>query len=175
MLPIIALAVAAPVAGVLGYAATRPDTFRTERTTTIAAPPEAILPLITDFRRWAEWSPYEKMDPAMKKTFSGAASGTGAVYEWAGNGKAGTGRMEITEVSPSRVAMDLWFEKPFKARNVSEFILRPRGAQTEVTWATYGPQPFISKVMCIFINMDELIGRDFAVGLASLKAIAEAR
>jgi uncharacterized protein YndB with AHSA1/START domain len=175
MLPLIALAVAAPVAGVLGYAATRPDTFRTERTTTIAAPPETILPLITDFRRWAEWSPYEKMDPAMKKTYGGAASGTGAVYEWAGNGKAGTGRMEITEVSPSRVAMDLRFEKPFRARNVSEFILRPAGAQTEVTWATHGPQPFVSKVMCIFINMDELIGRDFAVGLATLKAIAESR
>jgi uncharacterized protein YndB with AHSA1/START domain len=175
MIQIIAIGAGGLIAAVLGIAATRPATFRMQRTATIAAPPEAILPLLTDFRRWADWSPYEKLDPAMKKTFSGAPTGTGAVYEWSGNGKAGMGRMEITDVSPSRVVIDLAFEKPFKARNTTEFTLQPRSGQTEVTWAMYGPNQFMGKVMSVFIDMDKLLAKDFESGLASLKAIAEAQ
>lgn len=163
------------VAALFGFAATRPGTFRVERRTSIEAPPEKIFPLINDFRSWTAWSPYEKLDPAMTRTYSGAESGTGAVYEWAGNSKAGAGRMEITDTAPpARITIKLDFYKPFKAHNISEFSLEPRGDSTEVTWSTHGPNLFVSKVMGIFVDMDNLIGRDFESGLANLKAVAEA-
>ena len=171
MLPLLAIP-AALIAGVLGYAATRPGHFRVQRTTRIAAPPERIAPFITDFHRWAEWSPYEKMDPEMKKTFSGAASGPGAAYAWEGK-KTGIGRMEILEVTPSRIGIQLDFEKPFTAHNIAEFTFTPTAGTTTVTWAMGGPQPFSHKVMGVFINMDRMVGRDFETGLANLKAAAE--
>lgn len=173
MLHLIAIAAGAAIAGVLGVAARRPDTFRIHRTAVIDAPPEQIHPLVEDFRRWAEWSPYEKLDPEMKKTYGGAASGRGAVYAWEGNKKAGAGRMEMTESSPQRIAIQLEFTRPFKASNVTTFTLQPRGAGTEVTWAMEGPNPFINKVMGVLINLDRLVGKDFETGLTSLKALAE--
>ena len=171
MLPILAL-VAAPVAAVLGYAATRPDRFRVERTTTIAAPPEKIVPLIEDFRRWAEWSPYEKMDPEMKKTYGGSPSGRGATYAWEGR-KVGAGRMEITDATPFRVTFDLQFEKPFRASNVGEFTLHSAGGNTTVTWSMDGQASYVSRLIGVFVNMDRMIGRDFEAGLATLKSVAE--
>jgi uncharacterized protein YndB with AHSA1/START domain len=155
-------------------AATRPDTFRVERTATIKAPPERIFPLINDFQRWGAWSPFEKKDPAMKRTLSGAPSGSGAVYEWDGNKEIGQGRMEIVEsVPPSRVTLKLDFTRPFKAHNIVDFTLEPRGDSTQVTWAIHGPSPFISKVMGIVFNMDKMIGKDFEAGLAALKSVSE--
>jgi hypothetical protein len=110
----------------------------------------------------------------MKETFSGAASGKGSVYEWSGNNKVGQGRMEIIDTSvPNRVAIKLDFLKPFEGHNTAEFTMNPKGDSTEVTWAMYGPQPFMSKLMCIFINMDKMLGADFEKGLSNLKAIAE--
>jgi hypothetical protein len=174
MLQIIAIAIGAAVAGVIGVAARRPNTFGVRRSAVIDAPPEAIYPHIADFRAWAAWSPYEKLDPAMKKTYSGAASGPGAVYAWEGNGKAGQGRMEITGATvPSRVTIQLDFLKPFEAHNTSSFTLEPRGSRTEVTWAMDGASPFKMKVMGVFMDMDKMIGKDFETGLANLKAIAE--
>lgn len=173
MLPFIAIAAGAAVAGVLGIAARKPGTFRIQRSTVINAPPEAIHPHIADFRAWAGWSPYEKLDPEMKKTFSGPETGPGSVYAWSGNKKAGEGRMEIRESSPTRVTVQLDFTRPFEAHNMSSFTLQPRGDRTEVTWAMDGPQPFMQKVMCVFIDMDKLVGKDFETGLANLKALAE--
>ncbi|WP_420125007.1 SRPBCC family protein [Longimicrobium sp.] len=173
MLQFVAIAAGAAVAGVLGVAARRPDTFRMHRSAVIDAPPERIHPLISDFRKWADWSPYEKLDPEMKKTYSGAATGRGAVYAWEGNKKAGAGRMEMTETSPQRIAINLEFTRPFKASNVTTFTLQPHGAGTEVTWAMEGPNPFINKVMGVLINLDRLVGKDFEAGLANLKTIAE--
>lgn len=171
MLGILAL-IAAPIAGVLGYAATRPGSFRVERSTRVAATPEQIAPHILDFRRWADWSPYEKLDPDMKKTFGGAASGRGATYNWEGK-KSGVGRMEITDSSPSRVTIRLDFDKPFKANNIAEFLLQPTGDGTTVTWAMHGPQSYFFRVMGVFKSMDSMVGKDFETGLANLKAIAE--
>jgi hypothetical protein len=172
MLQIIAIAAGAAIAGVLGIAARRPDTFRVQRTAVIHAPPEKIHPLIADFRRWAEWSPYEKLDPGMKKTFSGAESGRGAAYAWEGK-KAGAGRMEITGASPERITIRLDFTKPLEAHNIATFTLQPRGGRTEVTWAMDGATPFAHKVIGVVINMDKMVGKDFATGLANLKAIVE--
>ena len=167
-------AAAAGVAGLLGYAATRPDTLRVQRSATIGAPPERIYPLIADFRRWEAWSPWEKLDPEMKRTLSGADSGVGAVYEWDGNRKAGAGRMEIVEAAePSEVDIRLDFTRPFESHNTTRFALEPDGSGTRVTWTMDGPQAFMSKVMGVFIDMDGMIGKDFDRGLAAMKDAAE--
>ena len=175
MIKIIAFVIVLLVVAVLIYAATKPDTFRVQRATRINAPPETIFALINDYHRWASWSPYEKLDPAMQRTYSGAASGTGAVYEWEGNSKAGKGRMEITDsLPPSQVVIKLDFVKPFEAHNLVQFTLQPTGASTDVTWAMQGPSPYLAKIMHVFINMDRMVGKDFEAGLANLKAVAEA-
>lgn len=169
---LIVLAVA--VAGVLAYATTRPDTFRVERTITIQAPPEKIIPFLEDFHQWPAWSPFEKLDPAMKRTLSGSEKGKGAVYQWDGNRKAGSGRMEVLEVVPaSKVSIQLEFTKPFESKNLAEFDLANKGGATSVTWSMSGPQTYVTKVMCIFVSMDSMVGGDFETGLANLKAVAE--
>jgi uncharacterized protein YndB with AHSA1/START domain len=174
MIKTILLVVILLVAAVLIFAATRPDTFRVQRSASIKAPPEKIFPLISEFDRWGAWSPYEKRDPAMKRTRSGPASGKGAVYGWEGNSQVGAGRMEITDTAPpSRVVIQLDFLKPFEAHNTAEFTLEPKGDATNVTWAMYGPANYVSKVMGVFMNMDSMIGKDFETGLANLKSIAE--
>jgi uncharacterized protein YndB with AHSA1/START domain len=159
------------VTGVLLLAVSKPDTFRVQRATSVKAPPDRIFPLIADFHGWSAWSPYEKLDPAMKRTFGGADKGKGAVYEWDSDGKAGKGRMEITDApAPSRVAIKLDFFKPFESHNTAEFKLEPSGDTTE---AMYGPNLFIGKVRSIFFDMDKMIGKDFETGLANLKILAE--
>ena len=178
MLKTIALVVISLIAVLLIYATTRPDTFSVQRQIRVKAPPDKIFPLLTDFHSWSEWSPWEKLDPAMKRTFSGAANGKGAVYAWDSAGKAGTGRMEILEAPPpgpssSKVVIQLDFMKPFEAHNTAEFTLQPHGDTTEIIWVMHGPALFISKVMGIFFNMDKMIGADFETGLANLKGIAE--
>src|SRR5438552_160841 len=162
------------IAVVLILALTKPDTFRVERTTSIKAPPKRIFPLLNDFQSWSAWSPYEKKDPAMKRTFSGPPSGKGAIYEWDGDKNVGQGRMEIMRSTPpSNVTLDLDFVKPFEAHNTVVFTLAPQGDSTTLTWAMQGPANFISKVMQVFINMDKMVGTDFEAGLANLKALAE--
>jgi hypothetical protein len=173
MLKKIALGIIAVIAAILIIAAFQPNTFRVQRTATIKAPPEKIVPLIADFHRWSSWSPYEKLDPAMKRTISGAPSGPGAVYEWDGNSKAGAGRMEVLSASPAAVKIKLDFTRPFASHNMAEFTLEPHGDTTNVTWAMTGPQPYLGKVICLFMNMDKMVGKEFETGLASLKAIAE--
>lgn len=162
------------LAGMLGFAATQPDTFHVERSISIQAPAEAIFAQIEDLHRWEAWSPFEKLDPTMKKAYSGAERGPGAIYAWEGNSNAGAGRMEVTGTTPpSSVALKLDFTKPFEAHNTLTFTLASKDGATHVTWAMDGPQPFVSKVMCLFVSMDAMIGKDFESGLASLKALAE--
>jgi uncharacterized protein YndB with AHSA1/START domain len=162
------------LAALLGYAATKPDEFRIQRTGNINVPPEKVFPLINDFHNWGSWSPWEKMDPAMKRTHAGASSGKGAVYAWEGNKKVGQGRMEIVEASPpSKVVIQLDFLKPFEAHNTAVFTLEPQGGGTNVTWAMFGRQPFMLKVMSTFCSMDKMVGKDFEAGLANLKAVTE--
>ena len=175
MLNTIAVTIVVLLVTLLGVAATRPDTFRVERATRINAPPATVFALINDLRRWSAWSPYERKDPAMKRTYSGAASGPGAAYEWEGNREIGKGRMEITQVSPpSRITLTLDFIKPFKAHNVVEFTLEARGEVTTVTWVLHGPASYASKIMSIFFSIERMVGNDFESGLANLKTVAEA-
>lgn len=174
MLKTIALVVVLAIAAVLIYAATRPDSFRVQRVATIKAPPEKIFPLINDLKAFAGWSPYEKKDPAMKRSFEGPASGPGARYAWDGNKDIGQGSLEVTEAqAPTRVLMKLDFVRPFEAHNLAEFTLVPRGDVTELTWAMYGPSPYISKLMGVIFNFDKMVGKDFEEGLATLKSQAE--
>ena len=171
---IIGIIFAVVLAGILIFAATKPDIFRVQRSTSINAPPEKIFPLINEFDRWGTWSPYEKRDPAMKRSRSGPSSGKGAVYGWEGNSQIGTGRMEIMEaLPPSKIVIKLDFFKPFEAHNIAEFTLEGKGDTTSVTWAMHGPANYISKLMGVFINMDSMIGTDFEAGLANLKTVAE--
>jgi polyketide cyclase/dehydrase/lipid transport protein len=163
------------LAVVLGIAASKPNEFTVRRSTRIRATPDGIFPQINDFHNWAAWSPWEKLDPTMTKTYGGAPSGRGAVYDWEGNSKVGKGRMEITDASaPRNVVIKLDFERPFRANNVSEFTLEPQGDSTDVTWTMRGASPFITKLMGVFMNMDNMIGRDFDTGLGNLKRISEA-
>jgi uncharacterized protein YndB with AHSA1/START domain len=174
MFKLIAIGVLVVIGAFLLYAATRPDTFRVARTATIKAPPEKIFALINDLRRMQSWSAWEKMDPGMKRTHGGAASGPGATYAWAGNRQIGEGRMEIIETSPpSNVTIRMDFIKPFAAVNTLEFTLQPDGGSTRVTEAIFGPSPFISKVMSILCNADKMIGGKFDESLAELKVMAE--
>jgi hypothetical protein len=173
MFKIIAIVIAIVVAAVLIYAATLPDTFGVERSASIKATPEKIYPLINDLHSMQAWSAWEKVDPGMKRAHSGAASGTGAVYEWEGNNEIGQGRMEITESSPSRVTIRMDFIKPFAAQNTLEFTLKPESDATQVTQAISGPMPYMSKLFGLFCSMDKMIGEKFEESLAALKTTAE--
>jgi len=181
VLKTIAIVVTLAILALLAFVATRPDSFRVERQTTIQAPPDKIFAYLQDFHKWSEWSPWEKLDPAMKRTFSGTASGKGAVYAWDGNGKAGAGRMEILDApQPAKLVIQLDFIKPFEGHNTAEFTLQAQAGSiggaaqvTQVNWVMHGPAPFVSKLMGVFFNMDKLIGTDFETGLANLKQISE--
>jgi Polyketide cyclase / dehydrase and lipid transport len=174
VIAIIAVVLAIAIAVVLILAATKPNTLRVQRATSIKAPADRIFPLISDFHQWRIWSPYENKDPAMKRTYEGAESGRGAVYAWDGNNNVGSGRMEILDASvPSKITIKLDFFKPFEGHNTAEFTMLPQGDVTNLTWTMVGPAVFMSKVMQVFMNLDNMIGRDFEAGLANLKKLAE--
>jgi len=173
VLKILGMVVVLAVLAVVVLALTKPDSFEVKRSADVAAPPEKIVASLSDFHAWTAWSPWEKLDPGMKKSFSGPPSGVGSVYEWSGNSKAGAGRMEITEVTPAKVSIKLDFLKPFEAHNVVDFLLEPKGEATHVTWIMRGKNNFLAKVMQVFVSMDKLIGKDFEAGLAALKTAAE--
>jgi carbon monoxide dehydrogenase subunit G len=174
MLKTIVIIVLIAIAAVLIYASTKPDMLHVQRTVSIKATPDKIFPHINDLHAWEAWSPYLKLDPAMKTRYSGAAAGVGAVYEWEGNSKAGAGRVTIAQTTPpSKVAIKLDMLKPFEAHNDVAFTLEPKGENTEVTWAMDGPSTLLTKIMGLFINMDRMVGGEFEEGLAKLKALVE--
>ena len=174
MIKTIAIVVVSLVAALLIFAATKPDTFRVERSISIEAPSEKIFAILNDFHLSQSWSPFEKKDPAMKRTFSGAASGKGAVYEFNGNKEVGKGRLTITDTAPpSKITIALDMVEPFEAHNTVEFTLGANGDSTEVTWAMHGPQSYMMKVLSFFIDCDKMVGKDFEAGLVKLKAITQ--
>jgi uncharacterized protein YndB with AHSA1/START domain len=174
MLKIVLIGIAVLIVGLLAYAATRPDSFRLQRSATIKAPPEKIFALINSFKSRGLWSPWENVDPTLKRSYSGAEAGKGAIYAWEGNSKVGSGRMEILDSAPSsKILIKLDFLKPFEAHNTAEFTLEAKDGATQVSWAMYGPNPYIGKLMQIFFSMDRMVGGQFEQGLANLKAAAE--
>lgn len=175
MIKKILIVIAMAILALLGYAATKPDIFRVERSTVVQAPAEQIYPLIADFHRWTEWSPYEHLDPALKRTYGGAESGLGATYGWEGNKSVGSGHMEIIgATAPSKIGIKLDFIAPFEAHNQAEFTLAPEGSGTRITWAMHGPANYMAKLMHTLFDMDKMVGGDFEKGLATLKSVAEA-
>jgi hypothetical protein len=168
--------VAVAIALLLIYAWLRPANFRIERSTLIKAAPEKIYKHVADFHNWMAWSPWEGLDPELKRTYSGPNEGVGATYAWEGNNKVGAGRMELTKADPKTgLSLKLDFLRPFKANNLTDitFTADPDGGGTRVNWAMYGPQPFMARLMTIFVSMDKMVGKDFEKGLAQLKAVSE--
>lgn len=174
MMKNIILLVIGLVVALLAYAASKPDTFHVQRSISIKAPPEKIFAILTDFHQSESWSPYEKKDPQIKRAISGAPSGKGAVYEFDGNKEVGKGRLTITDtVPPSKVLIALDMVEPFEAHNIVEYTLDADGGSTQVTWAIHGHQPYVGKLMSLFMDCDKMIGMDFEAGLANLKALTE--
>jgi Polyketide cyclase / dehydrase and lipid transport len=153
------------------------DTYRVERSTTIAADPQPIYDRLVDFRSWRDWSPWEDLDPDQERSFTGADSGVGAGYAWSGNRKAGRGSMRIMQAeAPTEVRIALEFEKPFRSSNTIDFSLTPEAPdRTRVRWAMTGPRTLATKVMGLFTSMDKMVGPDFEKGLARLKDVVETR
>jgi uncharacterized protein YndB with AHSA1/START domain len=173
MLKKISMALILAMVVILGLALTQPDSFKVQRSATIKASPEKVMAYLNDFHQWPAWSPWEKLDPNLQRTFDGPASGKGAIYAWNGNDKVGQGRMEILESAPTQLDIKLDFIKPFASSNRTEFVLQPQGDATVVTWTMTGPSQFITKLMGVFFSMDKMVGKDFEKGLAQLKAAAE--
>ncbi len=175
MIKVILSVIVVIIAAILIYATTKPDSFRIERSVSIKAPPEKVFAYINDLHRWSAWSAYETKDPAMKRTFSGAESGKGAVYTYEGAAsKVGSGRLEITESTPSsKILIQLDFLTPMEAHNTGEFTLQASGDVTNVTWAMYGSSNYLSKLMQVFFSFDNMVGKDFETGLTNLKTAAE--
>jgi hypothetical protein len=174
MLPSIVLGLAAVIGIFAVVVALQPAQFRITRSRTIAAPPSAPFALVNDFHKWPSWSPWEKIDPALKRTYEGPPAGVGSVYSWAGNKQVGEGRMTITESHPSElIRIKLEFLRPFKATNTAEFVFKPQGDQTLVTWNMLGDKNFMFKAIHMFMNMDKMVGNDFEKGLEAMKSVVE--
>ncbi|MDT3684643.1 MAG: SRPBCC family protein [Pseudorhodoplanes sp.] len=173
MLTTILLAIAAVIAAILIFASTKPNSFRISRSATINARPESIFPLVNELRAHRAWSPFDQ-DAGMRRSYSGPESGKGAMMQFDGGNKTGVGSISITDVvAPSKILMNLIMTKPMKCNNTVEFTFEPKDGATQVTWAMYGPQPYIGKLMNVFIDCNKMCERQFDAGLAKLKAIAE--
>jgi hypothetical protein len=171
----ILIALVVIVVGLVAVIALQPARYRVSRSATIAAPAPVVFAQVNDFHRWAAWSPWEKIDPAMKRTYEGPPAGVGASYTWAGNGEVGEGRMTIVESRPSDlIQVKLEFVKPFAGTSVAEFSFKPEGDRTQVTWSMTGDKNFIAKAIHLVMSMDRMIGDQFDKGLAAMKTVAEA-
>src|SRR5882672_8030886 len=174
IIAIVAVILAIAIAAILVLAATKPNTLRVQRAIDIKAPAEKIFPLISDFHQWRSWSPYETKDPAMKRTYSGTDSGKGAAYAWDGNKNVGSGRMEILETSaPQKIVIKLDFFTPFEGHNTAEFTMLPQGDGTHVTWLMHGPANFMSRLIQVFMNVANIIGKYFEAVLANATELTE--
>jgi len=174
ILKIVGLVVAVLLAAVAVLASFQPDTLRVQRSVTIAASADKVFPFVDDFKRWTAWSPFEHLDPTMRRTYGTPAAGKGATYAWDSDGKAGAGRMTMVEATaPSKVAIALDFERPLKNHADVAFTFVPQGDRTVATWSMESRNDAVGKVMHVFFDAEKLVGDDFARGLAALKAAAE--
>lgn len=175
MLKKILIVVAIAIIGLVGLISTQPDALIVQRSATIQAPADIVFAKVNDFHKWSEWSPWEKLDPNMKRTFTGANAGLDAMYEWTGNDEVGKGRMTIQESKPNElVRIRLEFFEPWPQTSTTLFTFAPAGEGTTVTWKMEGKHNFVSKAMCLVMDMDKMIGKDFEKGLAQLDTAAQA-
>jgi hypothetical protein len=175
MLKIILIALPLVIAVLGTIVALQSSEFRVVRSAILSAPAQALFALVNDFHRWEAWSPWEKLDPALKRSYDGAPAGVGAVYSWVGNNQVGEGRMTILESNPNDlIRIRLEFLKPFAATHTAEFTFKPEGDRTRVTWNMFGEKNFLSKAIGLFMNMDKMIGDNFEQGLAQLESAAKA-
>jgi hypothetical protein len=174
MIKKILLGLVAVIAILLVLAAFRPAVMVVERSVTVSAPPSAVFAVVNDFGRWDEWSPWAKLDPEMKKTFEGPATGVGAVYQWSGNNEVGEGSMTLTGSAPDqKIDIKLAFLRPFPGESDVQFLFAPEGDGTKVTWAMQSPQPFIARLIGLFVNFEKMCGEQFSQGLGDLKQVVE--
>lgn len=172
----IGIGVSLAVATIAVRVSRQPADFKIERSAVFAAPPSAAFALVNDFHQWPGWSPWAHLDPNMTVKYEGAQRGVGAVYEWSGNKKAGSGRMTIQDSQVDRrVGLQLEFFEPFKATNLGEFKFEPAGQGVRVTWAMTGTRNFMLKLFAFFVDVDKMVGGDFEKGLAAMKGLAEAQ
>ena len=175
MIKKILLGLAVIIAAICGIAFFQPDEMKVARSATIAASPEAVFKVVNDFRQWDAWSPWSKLDPAMKKTLEGPAEGVGAIYRWSGNDEVGEGSMTLLESKPGeKVGIKLEFLRPFAGTNDVQFIFAPEGAGTKVTWAMQGKNAFMAKVIGLFLDFEKMCGDAFSEGLANLDKVVTA-
>ena len=175
MLKIILIALPLVIAVLGTIVALQSSEFRVVRSAILSAPAQALFALVNDFHRWEAWSPWEKLDPALERSYDGAPAGVGAVYSWVGNNQVGEGRMTILESHPNDlIRIKLEFLKPFAATHTAEFTFKPEGDRTRVTWNMFGEKNFLSKAIGLFMNMDKMIGDNFEQGLAQLESAAKA-
>jgi ribosome-associated toxin RatA of RatAB toxin-antitoxin module len=174
MLKIILIALPLVIAVLGTIVALQSSEFRVVRSAILSAPAQALFALVNDFHRWEAWSPWEKLDPALERSYDGSPAGVGAVYSWVGNNQVGEGRMTILESNPNDlVRIKLEFLKPFAATHTAEFTFKPEGDRTRVTWNMFGEKNFLSKAIGLFMNMDKMIGDNFEQGLAQLESAAK--
>jgi len=175
MLKKVLITLVALVAILIVVIAIQPAEYEVKRSATVEASPDVVYALVSDFRRWRDWSPWDEYDPDMKRTYSGAESGKGAIYEWQGNDEVGKGRMSITAATPGKhVATDLHFIEPFDSRSTGAFDLAADGSGTKVTWSMKGNNNFMGKAFSLLVNMDEMVGKDFERGLVKMGKAAKA-
>lgn len=170
----ILIGLAALIVGFVAFVAMQPSKVRVVRTAQISAPPADVFQNVNDLRKWDQWSPWAKLDPNSKVSFEGPQAGEGAVFKWSGNDKVGAGQMRIVESRPAeRINIKVDFTKPFEGSTASEFAFKGDGGGTAVTWTSTSHNNFIGKAMCLFVNIDKMLGGDMEKGLAQLKAAAE--
>lgn len=170
----VAVALGLTIAALSAFVYSRPDTFQVERSATIMAPADVVYAQVSDFHAWNAWSPWEALDPSMKKVYSGENNRVGAGYFWDGNDKVGSGRMTIASVTPpTQIDIKLEFIKPWPGLNDTRFTFAPDGDKTKVTWSMSGQSNFMMKAMTVFMNMDKMVGSDFERGLAKLGEAAQ--
>ncbi len=175
MAKMIGIVVLVLIVGAIAFISTRPESFRVERSAQIGAPAEVVFAMINDFHQWGQWSPYEKIDPSMTKSFEGPSAGPGASYSWSGTGKAGAGRMTILESRPGElITLKLEFTKPFEATNLTTFTFAASETGTRVSWIMEGKNSLMGKAISAFMDMDAMVGKDFEQGLANLDTVARA-
>jgi hypothetical protein len=170
----VAVALAVMLGLFLVIVAMQSNEYRVTRSATMKAAPPAVFAEVNNFHNWEAWSPWAKLDPNSKTEFAGPESGEGAKFSWSGNDKVGEGTQTIVESKPDeRIRIRLDFERPMKDTSDVEFTFKPQDDQTHVTWSMSGKKNFVSKAVCMFMNMDKMLGGEFEKGLASLKGVVE--